>query len=153
MLQAFLAAQQNVAQEQQSMMREFLREQARARTDDNDRRASQAPVAPDMSDSDDVDDDGGEYRVKETGRLIAKHIKPDTFNGDMTKWDDWSFKLKRSINTILWCVKAGHNCFPLMFCSQSMKISEVMGLLQWVCICLLSLRIEILRTGTVWGGS
>ena len=74
MLQAFLAAQQNVAQEQQNMMREFLREQARTRAEDNDRRASQAPMPPDMSDSDDVDDDGGEYRVKETGRLISKHI-------------------------------------------------------------------------------
>ena len=83
MLQTFLAAQQSVAQEQQNMMREFLREQARTRAEDNDRRASQAPMPPDMSDSDDVDDDGGEYRVKENGKLISKHIKPDTFNGDM----------------------------------------------------------------------
>ena len=82
------------------MMREFLREQARTREEDRDRRASQAPVPPDMSDSDDVDDRGSEYHVKERGRLISKHIKPDGFSGDMTKWDDWSFKLKRSINTM-----------------------------------------------------
>ena len=99
MLQAFLTAQQNVAQEQQNMMRQFLTEQARARTTEHDRRASQAPAGPDMSDSD-VDEHDDDYHVRDKGRLVSKYLKPDTFNGDMAKWDDWAFKLKRSINTM-----------------------------------------------------
>ena len=81
MLQTFLTAQQNGIAEQQNMMREFLTEQARARTVQHDRRASQAPDGPEMSDSE-VDDD---HHVRDHGKLISKHIKPDTFSGDMAK--------------------------------------------------------------------
>ena len=49
-------------------------------------------------DSEDFDDE--EDRMKDPGKLISKYIKQDTFAGDMSKWDDWSFKLKRSINTM-----------------------------------------------------
>ena len=100
MLQTFLTAQANVAQEQQNMMREFLREQAKTRAEDRDRRASQATEGPDLSDSSDVDDIDDNLHVREKGRLISKYVKSDTFNGDQAKWDDWAFKLKRSINTM-----------------------------------------------------
>ena len=99
MLQAFLTAQQNVAQEQQNMMRQFLAEQSRVRMAQHDRRTSQAPASAEISDSE-IDDVDNDHDVRDKGKLISKHITPDRFSGDMAKWDDWAFKLKRSINTM-----------------------------------------------------
>ena len=94
----FRALLQSFLSSQESMMRNVLDSQKASDTAQRDRRASQAPDGPDMSDSDDLE--GGDVRMKDTGRLISKFIKPDAFAGDMAKWDDWSFKLKRSINTM-----------------------------------------------------
>ena len=52
-----------------------------------------------MSDSE-VDEHDDDYHVRDKGKLVSKYIKPDCFGGDMAKWDDWAFKLKRSINTM-----------------------------------------------------
>ena len=84
MLQAFLTAQQNVAQEQQNMMRQFLAEQSRARTAQHDRRTSQAPASAEISDSE-IDDVDSDHDVRDKGKLISKHITPDRFSGDMAK--------------------------------------------------------------------
>ena len=53
--------------------------------------------------SDDNDPPQPRHNVNVRGnerKLIANHIKADTFSGDMAKWDEWSFKIKRSINTM-----------------------------------------------------
>ena len=94
----FRALLQSFLTSQESMMRNIFDAQKKEEAARRDRRASQAPDGPDMSDSDDLE--GGDVRTKDTGRLISKFIKQDAFAGDMAKWDDWSFKLKRSINTM-----------------------------------------------------
>ena len=33
-------------------------------------------------------------------RLIAKHFRSETFTGDQTKWDDWSFAFKRCVRSM-----------------------------------------------------
>ena len=83
LLSGFLASQKD-------MMKEFLDAQ---RT----QRGRQGNDSPEMSDS---DQEGDEFTMKDQGKLISKFVKPDAFSGDMAKWDDWSFKLKRSINTM-----------------------------------------------------
>ena len=42
----------------------------------------------------------GEGHRNEGGKLVARHFKIDRFNGDAHKWDDWSFKLKRIVNSM-----------------------------------------------------
>ena len=49
--------------------------------------------------SDGRHDENNDHK-KDNGKLIAKHIKLDRFSGDMQKWDDWSFKLKRVVNNM-----------------------------------------------------
>ena len=85
---------QGFLQSQETMMRGIFSSQAAAQ---EQRRASQAPDTAEMSDSE-LDSDAP--RMKDQGKLVSKFIKADPFSGDASKWDDWSFKLKRSVNTM-----------------------------------------------------
>ena len=79
-------------------MRGIFTAQAAAQTAQREqRRASQAPDTAEMSES---ELDGDTPRMRDQGKLISKFIKADSFGGDMSKWDDWSFKFKRSVNTM-----------------------------------------------------
>ena len=94
----FRALLQGFLQSQETMMRGIFSSQAAAQTAQREqRRASQAPDMAEMSDS---ELDGDTPRMKDQGKLVSKFIKADSFSGDASKWDDWSFKFKRSVNTM-----------------------------------------------------
>ena len=94
----FRALLQGFLQSQETMMRGIFSSQAAAQTAQREqRRASQAPDTAEMSDS---ELDGDTPRMKDQGKLVSKFIKADSFSGDASKWDDWSFKFKRSVNTM-----------------------------------------------------